>query len=188
MLWIKSRNSKNCYKMEPRTQSAIVILLLSLSLASCQSQETTPLSGWETLVDKEGLSVTVSDRFPNDVDCKLAIDDFPSVLVTGKKHEVYRACRISFGTLHARKQVSVSRMENERFMLSFSFLNAEGMTQYQFDIDCNGSWDVRRTTDKAEIFLEGKWLEAELVDPPWERAKTATGSYSFEAGSWNKEN
>ena len=72
-------------------------------------------------------------------------------------------------------------------MLSLSFINPEGLTQYQFDVDSNGSWDFRRTTEKSEIFLDGKWIKAELIDPPWKRAKTATTRYSFEDGLWEEE-
>jgi len=166
--------------------SAIVIVaLVGVEMFSWADQILT--GRIKLLVDRGSLKVVAMTDFPDDLGCDVHV---------GPKPYPFYYTEGTHGTLDSAgicitpdSSVSVRKKHDGSYLLA---LNDESNGVLFWDFDCNGQWDVKKTTKPKcgiFIFFDKDWLEVNMLTPLTSVRPTATkgeNKFEFVQGEWHK--
>lgn len=164
----------------------LTTLFLVISMAAVQSPE------YRTVVDVPSLTVKVKNDFPESLTSEVSVGPgpYPYFRTEGRQ-------QIDTATIDVNADTSVSVLSREggenAFILYLFSEDKDGRVFGVFDLDCDGTWDVKRTPTKELkqfIFFEECWLAVDVIDDVRLRGPTATKDsqvFEFSESAWRKQ-
>lgn len=162
------------------------ILLVLVSIAAAQAPE------YRTVVDVPSLTVKAKDDFPHSLSIEVSVGPkpFPYFRTEGRQ-------QIDTATIDINAETSVSVLSKdggENAFILYLFSEDDGGRVFGiFDLDCDGTWDVKRTPTKDVkqfILYEDCWLAVDAIDDLRRRDPTATKDgqvFEFSKSAWRKQ-
>ncbi len=142
----------------------------------------------KVLVEQNSLRILAGDKFPEELDCEIYVgqNGFPHFRTEGPHRRMKSASiEIDLGP-----SVSVIRKEGEgnSYLLYLFFEDEEGKVVGLFDLNFDGTWDVKKspTRKKNFILVDGEWIEVARIDGILSTKPIAEGQgvrYEFR-GNW----
>ena len=142
------------------------------------------------LFEAESIKVVANEKFPEDLECEIFAGPkgSPFFRMEGKQSQVKTASIESSGAGPTVSLVQKGKQTNSYTLYLFSE-DAEGKVFGLFDLNCDGTWDVKRTptrTEKNFILFQGQWLAVDSInglDSEIPTAEKAGKRYMFQ-GVW----
>jgi len=141
----------------------------------------------KVIVERESLKILVGEKFPEELDCEIFVgsDGSPHFSTEGEKKRM----KVATIDIDLGRSVSVIRKEVEgnSYFLYLFFEDEDGKSVGQFDLNIDGTWDVKKCPTRKEnsILVDGHWVRATRIDrllSPTPTAEAQGVRYQFQGG------
>ncbi len=168
-----------------------IFVLFCLGILSCSANVRAQSLTNKPLLEADSIKVVTNEKFPNDLECEIFVGPkgSPYFYTEGKQSQLH-AASIEMSA-DASTSISVVQKEGETnaYALYLFSYDAEGKTFGLFDLNMDGTWDVKRTPTRSQrnfILFESQWLAVDRIDGLLSKTPTAkSGDRQFIfQGNW----
>jgi hypothetical protein len=172
-----------------------IFVLFCFGILSCDAIGRAQSLTNKPLFEADSIKVVANEKFPNDLESEIFVGPkgSPYFYTEGKQSQLH-AATIEMSA-DASTSISVVQKEGETnsYALYLFSYDAEGKTLGLFDLNMDGTWDVKRTptrTQKNFILFQSQWFAVDRIDGLLSKTPTAkSGSTNFMfQGIWKSSN